>query len=201
MKHPRQLVFCPLALCRLCTLRYSCLLFSLLLLILPATAVLPTVAWAHTAALRESDPPADAHVAVAPEKVTLWFVEELLSDASHVAVYDAAGVQVDHGDGGLDLHDPDHASLVASLPPTLSTGVYTVRWQATLVDGDVTASEFRFAVGEGVLIEPLPAQSTMATGQNFMVMWIGALLIGASGLITLMLRQGNQFSSKDTRKV
>jgi methionine-rich copper-binding protein CopC len=101
---------------------------------------------AHTVEVVKSEPPAGAVLSESPKEVRVWFNEELQTKESSLKVFTPEGKQVDNGDGGVDLNDPDHASMVVSLPP-LGEGAYTVRWHAVLTDGDATDGEFAFYVG------------------------------------------------------
>jgi methionine-rich copper-binding protein CopC len=80
-----------------------------------------------------------------PNEVTLWFGEELVSDSSHFTLFNSRGEALNSS--GVDLHDPDHASMTAASPP-LTTGIYTVYWQVSLLDGDQTEGTIVFTVGQ-----------------------------------------------------
>ena len=108
---------------------------------------LTNIVIAHEASILESQPEAGAQLDQAPASVWLRFGEELISSSSWIKVHDASGSQVDQGDGGVDLHDPNHSSMVVSLP-SLPDGMYTVRWKATLLDGDFAEESFTFIVGQ-----------------------------------------------------
>ena len=103
---------------------------------------------AHTASLTRTEPVTGAHLAEAPVQIALWFSEELSTAGSAVQMFDAAGRQVDLSHSGVDLTDPYHETLVASVP-ALGPGIYTVCWRAVLIDGDETAGAIWFAVGVG----------------------------------------------------
>jgi methionine-rich copper-binding protein CopC len=81
-------------------------------------------------------------------RVTAWFNTELEGGASWIMVYNAANERVDLGDGGIDLIDPEHASLLATLPTALPDGVYVVCWRAEVFDGDFAAGLFSFGINE-----------------------------------------------------
>lgn len=117
-----------------------------LLVILFAALIGAFRASAHNVILLRSEPDAGAVLAAAPAEVRAWFNEEIQSGVSKLQVFDASGAQVDQGDGGVDLNDPAHASMVVSLP-ALGEGAYKVRWQVVLLDGDPTTGEFSFYVG------------------------------------------------------
>jgi methionine-rich copper-binding protein CopC len=116
---------------------------SLLALLLTVTQVS-----AHNVTPNDASPAPGETLVGSPVVVTLRFDEELISESSSIQVVDASGAVVDDGDGGIDLTDPDHATLVAHLSQPLPDGVYTVRYQATVLDGDSTTAEFQFAVGQ-----------------------------------------------------
>ena len=66
---------------------------------------------------------------------------------SDLQVFDVEGRQVDGGDGGVDLNDPEHASLTVTLP-SLAHGTYTVRWGAAVFeDDDIVEGQTSFTVG------------------------------------------------------
>jgi methionine-rich copper-binding protein CopC len=99
--------------------------------------------------LVESQPANGALLEHAPERVVATFSEELDSSLSSMSVFDAQGAQVDNGDGGVDLNDLEHKSMIVSLPP-LPAGTYTVHWNAlSSEDGDESAGDFTFTVSIG----------------------------------------------------
>lgn len=125
---------------------------ALLALLLLTSALWVGAAAAHGVVLVRSEPAADSTVDSPPEQVRAWFNEELDVNGSTLQVFDAEGQQVDNGDGGVDLYDPEHASMVVTLPPQLTNGHYIVRWYAVVAeDGDTAAGEFSFSIA-------LPAQ-------------------------------------------
>lgn len=123
-------------------------LTRLLAFALFACALLPGHAVAHgPEILLSTEPSSGAALDRAPGRVTLRFDTELDAGASRLWVTDSSGKQVDSGDGGVDLDDPDHASLRASLP-ALPHGVYSVKWQAAVFnDGDIIDGHYSFSVG------------------------------------------------------
>lgn len=158
------------------------------------------VAAAHSVEMTRSDPGAEVVLETSPERVTAWFNEEMQTQASTIRVFDASGQQVDLGDGGVDLDDPYHASMMVGLPP-LPNGAYTVRWQVVLLDGDPTDGEFTFYVGEKFkvsnLSEPAAPEApaaepvTVRQGAGFPIAWaalgLGGLALGG-GLAVMMVR-------------
>jgi LPXTG-motif cell wall-anchored protein len=158
--------------------------------------MVPGVSYAHLVEMLSSLPENGAIVAEAPEVITAVFNEEMQTDTSTFAVFNAEGQQVDNGDGGADLNDPEHASMLVSVPP-LSLGVYTVRWHVVLLDGDATAGAFNFFVGDeqaasAANFVPIPDGSEVETtavpsaGANSNTIWlvagilVSALVIGGA---------------------
>lgn len=116
-----------------------------LLVWLAATAVAPVLA--HAVELLRSDPVNGSILAQSPSVIRAWFGEEMRTGESTLQVFSAAGQRIDNGDGDVDLNDPDHASMVVTLPP-LPEGEYLVRWYVVLLDGDTSESSFNFFVGD-----------------------------------------------------
>lgn len=139
--------------------------------------------YAHRAAVIHATPQPGATLMQPPAQVSLVFAEELQSAGSRVRVFNARGEPMNQV-GGLDLTDPDHASLVAPLAP-LTHGLYTVCWEARLLDGDLSAGEFTFQVGEAPWTEPFvcPAQATAPR-----VAWPWLISGGIGLLLTATIR-------------
>jgi methionine-rich copper-binding protein CopC len=136
------------------------------------TLLLSVAAGAH-ALLVKSEPPAGEPQAQAPSRITAWYSQELETRTSSMRVFDAEGRQVDEGDGGVDLDDPDHASMVVTLPEQLPPGTYAVRWMAVSAeDGDPTEGEFSIAATSGEAsskTEPAPAAHLRLGGFTWIV--------------------------------
>lgn len=92
--------------------------------------------------LQRSTPRVGQHVKRAPKQVRLTF-DEYLDATSTVAVYDAAGDEVDNKDAHLDKDDA--SQMIVSLKP-LTAGKYRVKWHATAKDGHKTQGDFTFTV-------------------------------------------------------
>jgi LPXTG-motif cell wall-anchored protein len=118
------------------------------------------VALAHETEVTQSDPPDGSTVAQSPARVTAVFSEELDTQGSTMIVVDAAGQQVSDGPGKVDLNDPNHAIMIATLPSPLADGVYTVQWHALLTDGDASDGSFSFTVRAASA--PAQAEATVA---------------------------------------
>jgi methionine-rich copper-binding protein CopC len=99
-------------------------------------------AWAH-ARLVKSMPAHRAVLSKAPGHVQLWFNERLEARFCHLAVWNAAGQQVESGDTRVDLDNPKQLSI--SLP-ALAPGVYIVKYRVLSVDGHVVEDQFSFTV-------------------------------------------------------
>ncbi|MBK8902540.1 MAG: copper resistance protein CopC [Anaerolineaceae bacterium] len=142
-----------------------------------------TAVSAHTVTLIESIPEEGAIVESAPDSVRAVFDEELLEAGSTIEVFASSGTQVDAGDGAVDLNDPNHASLAVAVPD-LADGIYTVYWQATLLDGDVSEGTFNFTVGQAAAgerpFQPTTASEAGAAQFNY-------LLLGAAAVFMLLL--------------
>jgi methionine-rich copper-binding protein CopC len=70
---------------------------------------------AHEVEPTSTTPSEGAILQEAPTQVQLIYSEELNESGSSIQVFDERGKSVDQGNGGVDLNDPMHASLVAGL--------------------------------------------------------------------------------------
>jgi len=153
-----------------------------------------TAVFAHDAVIERSSPANGEVLPEAPTQVVAWFAEELVSGESSLAVFDAQGQQRDNGDGGVDLNDPDHASMIVTLPP-LPDGSYTVQWRAVLLDGDASSGAFAFAIGENQTVALPAAPATGGAGR-----FEGAPLYLAVGLTAVILLLGVIFFRRRAAK-
>jgi len=104
-----------------------------------------STAAAHSEMVK-SEPQDGESLDQSPAQVTAWFSEELDSGSSTLRVFDSQNNQVDNSDGGVDLNDLDHLSMVVSLPP-LQAGTYSVHWvSVSAEDGDEEEGDFSFIV-------------------------------------------------------
>jgi methionine-rich copper-binding protein CopC len=138
------------------------------------------VALAHSELIR-SEPKDGQVLGEPPEVVKAWFSEELDSISSKMGVFDSQSQQVDNKDGGVDLNDMEHTSMVVSLPSTLPDGAYTIRWTAASAeDGDLTEGAFNFMVGSSSDIPGSAVQSPIGG--------LGPIIVGiAAGLLLLVI--------------
>lgn len=117
---------------------------------------LPQTASAH-AALRSSDPVANAFLQRAPGQITLTFTEPIDSKTSTVRLLDAAGKPI-----AVQPPNVSGVSLTAALPQ-LPPGIYNVLWSNTSrIDGHAISGSFPFTVlkADG----SLPDQTNSVTG-------------------------------------
>ncbi len=142
-------------------------------------AVVAGSAEAHEIEIVRSDPAADSVLEKSPEVVVIWFSDEIQSEGSTLEVFNDKGEQVDNGDGGIDLDDPEHASMRVTLPH-LPGGAYIVRWHAVLPDGDASEGEFGFFVGTAAEATD-QASSTSSSGEG------ARCLVGGLGGVFIFL--------------
>jgi methionine-rich copper-binding protein CopC len=117
------------------------------LVALALMALSVTIAAAHTTTIVKADPAVGSTVAKSPPQVMVQFSEEVVSKGSTMKVVDASGKQVSQGDGHLDLNDPNHQTMLASLLSSpLPDGVFTVKYHVILTDGDATDDSYKFTV-------------------------------------------------------
>lgn len=131
-------------------------LLTFLVLLFP----LATVS-AHDVTPQTAAPADGALLEKSPPEVRLIFPEEILPNGSSIKVLDSSSKLVDLGNSGLDLNDPNHATLVVKLP-SLPDGVYQVDWQIKLTDGDTSLGEYFFGIGK-VTLPTRSAQTPDAT--------------------------------------
>jgi copper transport protein len=132
-----------------------------------------------------------------PGRVVVWFSQEIDSRTSSMRVFDAQDRQVDNGDGGVDLNDLDHKSMIVSLPSGLPVGVYTVHWTVVSADdGDTTEGVFTFAVGTGVEAEQPESPSSSGKGNLVVIGSIIAAVILLAFLFVIILRRSSPEQSK-----
>lgn len=102
-------------------------------------------AFAH-ARFDRAEPPIDAPLDGAPVVLKTYYSQELTS-RSTIRVLDANGVQVDLGDGHVDLDDPIRKTMLVSLP-ALPVGLYTIDYVAdSAEDGHEYPGTAAFGVG------------------------------------------------------
>lgn len=139
------------------------------LLSLGAALLLGGVAAAH-AAYERSIPGADSLIASAPERLQIWFTQELFrrEGENQIQLYAPDGQAVALEAAQVD--DDDRSLLWVGLPPDLLPGTYRVVWQnLSAEDGDHDSGEFRFTLDPqaAATSTPMPAEAvrepTLAT--------------------------------------
>jgi len=116
----------------------------------------PEAVVAH-AELESTSPEAGSTVATPPATVSATFDDDLVAGKSSIEVLAPGGSTV--GTGGVDPDDPK--TLSASVP-TLSPGIYDVRWAAATEDGHLERGRYDFTVAEGASAAPTPAPTAAA---------------------------------------
>lgn len=141
--------------------RIAAVLLALGLIVATVAASAGTVL-AH-ARFDRAEPPAGSALDGTPFVLTAYFTQELTS-RSTLRVLDANGIQVDLGDGHVDLNDPDRKIMYVSVPE-LPVGVYTVEYVAeSAEDGHAEPGTFSFGVGKTPPTGELPADTTPLDG-------------------------------------
>jgi copper resistance protein C len=118
-------------------------------------------AFAH-ARYDRSEPVSGAALDGSPFVLKAWFTQELTSKST-IRVLDANGVQVDLGDGHVDMDDPIRKLMVVSVPE-LPPGVYRVEYGAdSAEDGHTYGGAFAFGVGMEAPVGELAATEPAST--------------------------------------
>lgn len=150
--------------------------------------------------LAESSPRNGEQLSQSPAEVVATFSQEVAAETSSIAVFTESGEQVDNGDGGLDLFDPDHKTMMATLPQNLPPGKYVVEWVVlSAEDGDTTEGAFVFGVATEVEAAASLGESRDADGGGTAWgWWLGggaaAAFVGLLAAILLLTRQPMQSS-------
>lgn len=93
-----------------------------------------------------AEPPIDVPLDSAAVVLRTYYSQELTSKST-IRVLDANGMQVDLGDGHVDLDDPIRKTMLVSLP-ALEVGQYTLVYLTESADdGDTYEGTATFAVG------------------------------------------------------
>lgn len=110
--------------------------------LLAAAALSSPLAAAH-AALKQSQPAANAVLDRAPRDIELTFNEKVEPAFSAITLQDAGGKDVAAGKARVDAANP----LLLKLElPALASGAYSVRWVAVGPDGHRRSGQFGFTV-------------------------------------------------------
>ncbi len=145
---------------------------------------------AHEVEPETSQPAPGVALGESPPEVVLVFAEELTEQGSGLQVLDSSGSQVNITGGGVDLNDPQHATLRAGLP-ALPDGVYQVAWTVVLTDGDASSGSYHFGVGKVVVptepaeeAEAAPGEPAASQSQNSLptLLWVVLLALVIGGV-------------------
>ena len=120
------------------------------------------VAYAHSEPER-SIPAAESRVPSAPDRVDVWFTQELFrrEGANALVVEGPDGLRVDDGQSMIDSADREHLSV--GLLPDLPDATYTVHWTTlSAIDGDTAEGSFTFTVDPSA---PAPTATTSSTDE------------------------------------
>ncbi len=145
----------------------------LLVAVLLATIHYPltTAVLAH-AGYDISVPAADEVVAQAPQRVQVWFTQDLFrrEGQNSLEVYGPDNQRVDEDDAAID--DDNRKLMTVSLQSDLADGIYTVRWRTLSADdGDDAEGEFQFNIqADGPEAEAaptaVPTEAPTAAAEN-----------------------------------
>lgn len=123
----------------------------------------PSPAAGH-AALRESNPAANAVLPTSPTTATMEFTERLEPSYTKADLYDQAGEIVPGASSRMG--DTEYILLV-DLPPDLPNGTYSILWRnLSLDDGHTQQGYIPFTIGTGADVQNIvpPAATLDATG-------------------------------------
>ncbi len=169
--------------------------------VLRGLALLVTVALALVGArpvlahaeLVSSDPPANAILPAAPERITLTFSESVEPGFTQAQVLNAQRQRVDKADARLSN---DRYSLSLGLKAPLPDGTYLVNWRTlSSVDGHITAGAFPFTIGKAASESNLGAAEPSSPGyvarplevlSRFLHL-VGAIVATGSGIFALVV--------------
>jgi copper resistance protein C len=93
--------------------------------------------------LDHSEPSVGSVIHAAPDKVKIWFTQNIEPAFSKLRVDDAQGNEVDKKDARVDS---ETKSLFTVSLPQLPPGTYTVTWTVISVDTHKTQGHFQFTV-------------------------------------------------------
>lgn len=124
--------------------------FGLVVGLMAALAAISLASPRHVAAHADflrSDPPAGEAVRSAPERLTVWFTQELFrrAGANVLEVTGPGGERVELDDVVVD--EVDRTQMSVGLKPDLPAGEYSVAWTTlSAVDGDTHEGSFTFTI-------------------------------------------------------
>ncbi|CAN5683261.1 hypothetical protein BH23CHL5_BH23CHL5_08130 [soil metagenome] len=139
-------------------------LVTTLLAVLIALLLNIDMVQAHAELVR-ANPAFDSEVDQLPERIELWFTQEL-APGSTATVTGPDGGRVDNDDAAIDLFDPDRSLLVLSMQAELQPGEYTVEWTTVSGEDDDTETGtfvFAFAPAATPIASPQASPAALAS--------------------------------------
>jgi methionine-rich copper-binding protein CopC len=101
-------------------------------------------AYGH-AFLDHAAPPVGSTLNAAPDRLRLWFTQQLEPAFSGIEVDDAKGLRVDTGNATLN---PNDGTLLSVGLKPLGPGTYTVHWHVVSVDSHRTEGSWTFVIAK-----------------------------------------------------
>lgn len=149
-------------------------------LMMALTGARPVLAHAE---LLGSDPPANAVLPLAPDRVTLSFSEPVEPGFTRAQVLDAQRQRVDADDTRFSA---DRRSLSVGLKKPLPEGTYLVAWRAvSAVDGHDTVGAFPFSIGKAAAGTGPSAQESPVPGYTVRSLEVIGRLLHLLGTIVM----------------
>ncbi len=165
-------------------------LATTLIAVLAALFLNASMVQAH-AELDRAVPAPDAVVDQIPDRIELWFTQEL-AEGSTATVAGPDGQRVDNDDAAIDLFDPDRSLLVLSMPAELPPGEYTVEWTSVSgEDDDTDTGSFVFTLS--------PAATPIASPQASPAVSASPSVEPTATLVPLTPLEEGEASTPDTR--
>lgn len=133
------------------------------LLALLAALLLPGVVLGHADYCR-SEPGIGAVVALSPERVEIWFTQEMFrrEGENWIRVFGPADEAVHDGEAQIDDDDRSHMSV--ALLPDLPPGEYRVEWRTLSADdGDDEEGNFIFTLDPQAAVTSTPMREVTPT--------------------------------------
>ncbi|MCX7097365.1 MAG: copper resistance protein CopC [Methylococcales bacterium] len=103
---------------------------------------MPLPLFAHAIMVR-SAPEQNATLTESPKQIDVWFNDKVGSEYKALAVIDSKGKRVDNKDIQQETFDQSH--LFATVP-TLSPGIYTVRYRVVSIDTHIVTGKYTFTI-------------------------------------------------------
>ena len=160
----------------------------------------PDTAFSHSNFVR-SEPVPNSVLSHPPERLTIWFTEQLEPSRSYIQILNSTGQRVDNDDSTVDANDTTIISV--TLMPQLPEGIYTVGWKTlSTIDGHTIRGSFVFFVGDSVSkSEPidLPQTSLIQSPIEPFARWMGLTgLLAVLGSLLFVMTVLRPSTPRDT---